>query len=267
MIYLGTSGFSYADWKGHFYPNNISAKEMLAFYSLHFTACEINSTYYQPFPYKISQSMVNKSRQRVNFVVKLHKNMTHARSATTHEFALFFEGLKPFLESGVLGGLLAQFPNSFDNRLEHRGYLADLKAHCMKLDEETPVFVEFRHPSWQQPSIPALLGKWRLDYVNVDEPALKNLMEPSAQVTNKTGYVRFHGRNREAWFKRGLQPWERYDYLYSEAELREWVPRIQSMENKSERVFAFFNNHWQSKAATNSLQMASLLNAPGMGKD
>ncbi len=79
-----------------------------------------------------------------------------------------------------------------------------------------------------------------------------------AVVTSEIGYVRFHGRNREKWWKHD-DPAERYDYLYSEDELREWLPKIRALEQRSQKVYVFTNNHRNGKAVQNAKQLSLML--------
>jgi uncharacterized protein YecE (DUF72 family) len=92
----------------------------------------------------------------------------------------------------------------------------------------------------------------------VDEPHLKGLMLALGITTSKIGYVRFHGRNLDKWWKHE-NAYERYDYLYSEAELREWIDRIQVIAEKSEKTFVMSNNHYQGQSVTNAKMMERLL--------
>ncbi len=259
MIFIGTSGFSYADWRGGFYPADLAAGEMLAYYAQVFSACEMNATYYRIPTARSTQAMVRKSGGRVQFVVKAHHSMTHDRNAGPAEYAALREATKPFADAQRLGGILAQFPYAFVNTLDNRGYLLDLKNN---LPGGTPVLVEFRHRSWMQAEVFDFLRDASLNYVIVDEPALKGLMPVKVAATGEVGYFRFHGRNREKWFKRDAQPWERYDYLYSLQELQSWVEPIRSLADTVTTTFVFFNNHWQSQAVTNARQMADLLGIP-----
>jgi uncharacterized protein YecE (DUF72 family) len=259
-IFVGTSGFSYADWKGPFYPATLRTGDMLAYYSRVFTACELNASYYHIPTAATTAALLRKSEGRVRFVVKAHGSMTHQRSATEADYRQFRESLRPLQTAGLLGAVLAQFPYSFPNHLDHRGYVADLRA---RLPEGVELVVEFRHQSWNHPEVVDWLAGLRIGIVNVDEPALKGLLPPASHVTSPVGYVRFHGRNREKWFAKQAQPWERYDYLYSEAELREWVPRIQTIARAVDQTYVFFNNHWQSQAVTNARQLTALLGPAG----
>ena len=78
------------------------------------------------------------------------------------------------------------------------------------------------------------------------------------RVTASPAYLRFHGRNREKWWIHA-EAWERYDYLYTEAELSEWLPRIRSLAAGAETCFVFFNNHARGQAVANAAMLASLL--------
>ena len=101
------------------------------------------------------------------------------------------------------------------------------------------------------------------------EPA-KNLVPTVPAVTSNTAYVRFHGRNLATWNKRGGSAAERFDYLYSDEELEEWVPTLKELAGQSEQAFALFNNNATaadpenplgrvSQAATNARQLRRLL--------
>jgi uncharacterized protein YecE (DUF72 family) len=80
------------------------------------------------------------------------------------------------------------------------------------------------------------------------------------KVTGGRGYVRFHGRNTKAWFNQKEDfPGARYDYLYNEDELREWVTRIKILSGEADKVFVFNNNHYRGQAAVNSLELKRLL--------
>jgi uncharacterized protein YecE (DUF72 family) len=76
-------------------------------------------------------------------------------------------------------------------------------------------------------------------------------------VTNGTGYVRLHGRNRDSWW--GKSGKDRYDYLYSKEEMQEWVQKIRAMLGSTDRTFVFFNNCYAGQAADNARVMQELL--------
>ena len=87
-----------------------------------------------------------------------------------------------------------------------------------------------------------------MTYVTVDAPQTggKNVLPTVAAVTGPTAYVRFHGRNAETWNKRTGSAAERFDYLYSEDELREWVPQLRELAGQAQTVYAMFNNNGRS---------------------
>ena len=70
-------------------------------------------------------------------------------------------------------------------------------------------------------------------------------------------YVRFHGRNKKNWY--GTDSRSRYDYLYSENELVEWVPKIKELAERTKKIFIFFNNHAKAQAITNAKMLISLI--------
>jgi uncharacterized protein YecE (DUF72 family) len=254
MILVGTSGFSYADWVGPFYPPGLSRNEFVAYYGRHFRACELNFSYYRMPTAPALERMAEKSANAVIFVVKANQAMTHVRKDNDRVFVDFREALKPLRERQVLGGVLAQFPFSFQRTAANIAYVQRLKDWL----GDVPVIVEFRHTAWIKQATFSLLKDLGLGFCCVDEPPLKGLLPPLAVATSANGYVRFHGRNREKWWRHD-DPAERYDYLYPEEELRAWVPRIKTLERQCERVFVFMNNHRHGQAVVNATQIAALL--------
>jgi len=103
----------------------------------------------------------------------------------------------------------------------------------------------------------AELEQRNIGIVNTDSPELDKLPEPSSLATSDRGYVRFHGRNRENWWSGDNV--SRYDYLYSDEELKEWAARIEKVLAKVKVLFLAFNNHHKGQAVVNAFQLASLL--------
>ncbi len=254
MVLVGTSGFSYRDWKGPVYPKGLRESEMLAFYSERFRALELNFSYYALPKAATSRSLLERSAGRVEFVVKAHRSMTHTRDAAGADYEAFLRGVEPLAEAGRLGGCLLQFPHAFRRSRPNARYLLEV---CRKL-APLELVVEFRNASWAATETYDFLRSHGLGYCSVDEPRLEGLMPAEAVVTSPVGYVRFHGRNREKWW-RHKEAYERYDYLYSEEELTEWVPKLRRMEAEAERVYAFFNNHYAGQAVANARMLEALL--------
>jgi len=254
-ILIGTSGFSYEDWRGYFYPADLPKREMLAYYAEHFPTVEVNATYYSmPGPATFAQ-MARKVPSGFQFVVKANKEMTHAEEFLPEPFVAFRAAMEPLVERGMLGCVLAQFPWSFKATPPNRTVLEQFRAALPDL----PVVVEFRNSGWVSEETFALLRGLEMGFCCVDEPRLKGLMPPVVRATSPIGYVRFHGRNAAKWWQHE-QAYERYDYLYSEDELAEWVPRIEELAGETERTYLFFNNHYEGKAGQNAQMLARLLN-------
>jgi uncharacterized protein YecE (DUF72 family) len=254
-ILIGTSGFSYEDWRGYFYPKELPKKEMLNYYAEHFPTVEVNATYYSlPHPATFYQ-MARKVPQGFEFVVKAHKDMTHTEEFLPESFQQFRSALEPLQEMRMLGCVLAQYPWSFKATAENRSALERLRSELPGV----PVVVEFRNSGWVSEETFALLRDLGFGFCCVDEPRLKGLMPRIVKATAPIGYVRFHGRNAAKWWQHE-HAYERYDYLYSEEELAEWVPRIQDLAEETEKTYLFFNNHYEGKAGQNAQMMAQLLN-------
>jgi uncharacterized protein YecE (DUF72 family) len=273
MIFVGTSGYSFRDWVGPFYPNGTKSQDMLARYARVFPAVEINATYYRLPPARTFQGMVQNSPLGFRFVVKLSGSLTHgdALSAASSLGAgrspalpasgidieggcrKFLEAIAPLEDAGRLDGILAQFPYRFREGAAGRERLAELRHHL----GPRPLFVEFRHQSWARESTYQLLESLDAGLCIVDEPSLPGLFPPVVRQTSDVAYFRFHGRNAERWWDGDNST--RYDYLYDEEELREWSARIHDTAARTRQTFVFFNNCHGGSAPRNAEQMQAIL--------
>lgn len=254
MIRIGTSGYSYDDWIGPFYPPGIAKGEMLPFYAREFDTTEVNSTYYRLPTAGMLAAMARKVPDGFLFTIKASQELTHGREEPQEAFRQFREALRPLQEAGKFGCVLAQFPWSFRPGEENRAYIALLREQL----PDVPVVVEFRNAGWITEDTFELLRQLQLGYCCVDEPRLKGLIPPIAKATAPVAYVRFHGRNAAKWWQHE-EAWERYDYTYSDEELREWLPKIRELERAAETVFVLTNNHWQGQAVATARQLRLLL--------
>lgn len=167
--------------------------------------------------------------------------------------AEFVRGIDPIVEASKLAVILLQFPFSFHYNRDNREYLNKLCAQFGEL----PLAVEFRNRYWQRPSVYEGLRERNITYVNVDEPQLSGLPLAQNIVTSGIGYVRFHGRNSDNWWTGDNV--SRYDYLYSDSELGEWVPRIEAMAAQTSLVLVVFNNHSKGQAVENARKLKQKL--------
>ena len=243
MLYFGTSGFSYGDWVGNFYPRGIPRRDWLSYYAREFNALELNSTYYAIPKLSVLEAMVAKTGEGFLFSVKANQDMTHQRQQDKKVFLAFVNMLRPFIDAGKLGCVLAQFPYSFGFNRQNCDYLALFREWLKDL----PVVVEFRNAQWLKPEVLDWLRNNNIGFCCVDEPQLPNLLPPVAEVTSDIGYVRFHGRNEAKWWQHE-HAYERYDYTYSVEEMKEWLPRINKLKGLAEKTFIFANNHWRGQA-------------------
>ncbi|MEB3101415.1 DUF72 domain-containing protein [Ferviditalea candida] len=254
MLLIGTAGYSYEDWRGIFYPEKLNKKELLQYYAREFPFTEINTTYYRMPAASMLQKWHEQTPEHFQFVIKANKGMTHEREQNEPLFSEFREALKPLIEADKLGCVLAQFPTSFRNKDKNRDYLKQFKEWLGNI----PVAVEFRHEEWIEEGVFRLLEEEEIGYVCVDEPQFKTLVPPVIRATSQIGYIRFHGRNYKKWWHH-QESHERYDYLYTEEQLKEWVPKILKLAERTEKTFISMNNHYRAQAAINGRMLKELL--------
>lgn len=258
-LFIGPSGWSYPDWSGIVYPAGAGPGfDALGYLSRYFNAVEVNSSFYRPPTARMSESWLRRVETvpEFLFVFKLYRRFTHERDEYPRaDVAAFKLGIAPIAKAGRLGCVLMQFPWSFRCTAASVQWLARLAGEF----GEYPLAAEVRHASWDRPDVRRALRDMRINYCNIDQPPLHQCLPPSSHATGPIGYVRFHGRRTETWFLANAETHERYDYLYSPTELREWVPRIQDLAGRTERLFVFMNNCSHGKSVANGLQLRSLL--------
>ncbi len=255
MIRIGTSGYSYADWVGPFYPEGTPRREFLSYYARHFDCVEVNYTFYRMPSARTLAAMSAKTGPDFRFVVKANRQMTHEREkAEAAVFEAFITALRPLREQGKFGCVLAQFPRSFGLTQQNVDYLKRL----YRLMHDVPVVIEFRNREWIRDDMFAFLREAGLGFCCVDQPQFDSLVPPIAEATSTIGYVRFHGRNYAKWWDHE-HAWERYDYFYSHEELAEWVPKVRMIAEQTEETYVFFNNHYRAQGIQNAIQFAEML--------
>ncbi|MCR4427404.1 MAG: DUF72 domain-containing protein [Firmicutes bacterium] len=241
-----------------FYPEGITDREMLAFYANRFPLVELDFSYYQMPGIRTMEGLERKTPEGFTFCVKAHKSMTHQvpedGAELTLVFARFREAVAPMTDAGKLGCVLLQFPWGFRRNRTNEDYLVRLRDLMAGL----PAVIEFRNVEWVSEDTFGLLRREGFGFCCVDEPRLRGLFPPLAVRTSEIAYVRFHGRNARSWWNH-KEAWERYNYMYSENELSEWVPKIRQLDTKESRTFVLFNNCHAGQAATNAEMMQSLL--------
>ena len=227
QLYIGPAGWDYADWRGVVYPPGIKGTDRLTFLAGLFGAVEINVTFYRPLAPDYARRWLAAVADfpDFRFTAKVWQVFTHERRLPEAELTQFREGLAPLLDGGKLGVVLAQFPYSFHNTEDHRRYLLELKAAL----PDFPLAVEVRHRSWQQRAVRDFLQAVGLDFCNIDQPQVSYPLGATRWVTGTRGYLRCHGRHKEAWFEFGDDRQARYDYLYSPEELEDLAARTREL--------------------------------------
>ena len=275
MIRIGVAGWDYPDWEGIVYPAPAPRGfDRLAYLAAYVDALELNVTFYRQPDAPAARSWARRvaDRSGFRFTAKLYRALTHPerpRSRGSHdpsdqapdpalladEAARYQEGIAPLVESGRLGAVLAQFPQSFHDRETARRHIEVLTDLLRGL----PIVVELRHRSWDHEDALRFLHGLGVGFCNIDQPAIGSALRPTGHVTSKVAYVRLHGRNAENWFREGAPTFARYDYLYTAEELRPWAERVERLSERAEEVFVIANNHYRGKGPANALMLKSML--------
>ncbi len=231
-ILVGTSGYGYKEWKGIFYPEKITPKEMLGFYAEHLSTVEINNTFYHMPTAPVLASWAAQVPEDFVFAFKAPQIITHLKRLrdVAGETEYLFKTLSTLDKK--LGPVLFQFPPNFRaNRMVLEDFLAlipsDIASAC-----------EFRHPSWLEAEIPNLLRDKgvSLCVADTDEHPLDAIIS-----TAPWGYLRLRRTD------------------YTEADLLQWLERI--LAQQWERAFVFFKHEEQAKGpemARRFLELADL---------
>lgn len=267
-VLVGTSGWSYDDWDGTVYPKGLAPGDRLAFVAERFPTVEVDSTFYRdPVP-AVVKGWAFKTKRLPAFELsaKLPQTLTHDAlvNGTPEQCARMADAwralvAKPLDEAGRLGAILAQLSPAVTHAREMQARLDAVLAALAPL----PVAVEFRNRTWHDDEghlkrdALALLDARGACSVAVDGPSFPVILEGEAP----HAYVRFHGRNRENWFRRDATRDERYDWDYSPAELEPWQARVAQLAREKRVVRVYFNNHVRGKAFRNAEEFESMLEA------
>ncbi|MDG7009060.1 MAG: DUF72 domain-containing protein [Nitrososphaerota archaeon] len=243
-LFIGTSGWSYNEWAGVFYPDSKTNK--LSFYSKVYGTAEVDSSFYA-FPSKgLVLGWARYTPEDFVFSVKLPQLLTHEKKldlskGVEADLVRFLGLLRPLIAAGKLGPVLIQLPPSYSFQPDFE----KLKAFLEMSPEDVKFAVEFRHPSWLREETWSLLRSKNVANVVVDEP----LLPPDTVVTADFAFIRWHGR--------GSRPW--YNYRYSDRELDTWVPKVKEVTSRVKQTYGYFNNHFRGFAVENSLKMMEKL--------
>lgn len=283
---VGTSGWSYpggrGTWNGVFYPPKDQRPrgfDELEFYARWFDVVEVNSTFYGQPRAKTTAAWADRTPAGFEFAIKLFQKFTHpamfleavaaaAPGAGSAALAAagdlrqsdvdeFKAGIEPLALAGKLGPLLVQFPPSFTANGEGVDYLGWL----LRTFADHTLAVELRHKSWsdQGADTSDLLSAYDAAWVLIDEPKFRfsirqNWAAPVGSTPGRVAYARFHGRNAAEWWTHKAAE-DRYNYLYSAAELAPLADAVSSLTRQAKKVYLFFNNHFSAQGVANAVQL------------
>jgi uncharacterized protein YecE (DUF72 family) len=302
-VRIGTCSWADQSLSKHWYPRGVASGERLPYYAERFDTVEVDSTYYRPPVEEMVERWAERTPEGFVMHVKAFGLMTRhpvkadalppdlreeapvddrgrvdrpPRELRAEVFARFHAALEPLRAAGKLGGILLQFPSYVVYKPISLEYL-EWAQEQLRGDE---ALVEFRHHSWLDEENRAetlrFLEERGMTHVVTDSPRIegaKNMVPTVPAVTSQTAYVRLHGRNASTWNKRGGSAAERFDYLYSEDELGEWVEPLRELAGQAEQAFILFNNNGRSadgtggyvaQAPTNAVMLRRLLDHAGV---
>ena len=285
---------------GVFYPDRVTTPEArLRYYASRFPLVEVDSTYYAIPARRTAELWVNRTPEDFVFDVKAHALMTGQPSEVNRlpkelreslpaalsrkqrvysadlpdeirdeVWRSFLQALQPLLEAGKLGAILMQYPKWIVPSRANAAMIEDAKRRL----DGWPVAIELRHKLWFENRLRertlALLRRNQLAYVAVDSPpGFDSSVPPVPETTSpKLAIVRFHGRNTDTWEAKVQQVSQRFRYLYDARQLKEWVPGIRAIAERSEDVHLVFNNCYGNYATTNAMEMAGMILEAGIAR-
>jgi uncharacterized protein YecE (DUF72 family) len=287
-VRIGTCSWADEALTKHWYPKQVPAKERLPYYAERFSTVEVDSTYYRVPERSMVQGWADRTPEDFVMHVKAFGLMTRhpvrleqlppdlregmpvdergrvdrpPRELRAEVFRQFLGALEPLREAGKLGGILFQLPPYIVWKKSSLDYLEWARDQL----GSDAMLVEPRHRSWFEEDVRSdllrFLEEHGMAWVVVDAPKVdaKNVPDTLVAVTSPMAYVRFHGRNAETWNVRGGSAAERFDHLYDEDELREWVPALGELSEQAEEAYAFFNNNNQTNGVAQAPAGAMLL--------
>jgi uncharacterized protein YecE (DUF72 family) len=250
-IWIGTSGYSYPDWVGDFYPAGTRSNKMLAYYCRFFPLVELNFTFYRPPTREMLARLGDNAPSGFQFLVKLPRSLSHEQSRK--DLPAFRLAIKELQQRKQLMGLLCQLPQSTHFERKTQNWLETLGS---ELADFRPT-IEFRHRSWWRDDLADWMATHHLDLVAVDVPDLPRLFPRGWVQSSRRAYIRLHSRNAENWY--GADK-ERYNYSYNDEELLEWVESLTTAaRERTEEALFLFNNCYRGQAIRNANRMRELI--------
>jgi uncharacterized protein YecE (DUF72 family) len=267
-VRLGTCSFADEGLLKAWYPRGVStSRARLRYYAERFDTTEVDSPYYHLPDPGVTRNWAQRTPPEFTFHVKAHKTMTfHEGEPSDEAFAEFRASLRPLELSGKLRSVLLQY---HPRLTKSAAAMAELERAPERVAPLVPL-VEFRHRSWMEPDeradTLAFLERTGLAYVSLDTPMTRasNVVARHAVATHAVAYVRFHGRNEKTWNIKAERSSERFNWMYSQDELAEWVPKLERLAGEADEVYAMFNNNRDDFAPRSAMLLRGLLEEAGI---
>lgn len=258
-IRIGTCAWSYDDWRGAFYPADLPQANWLEFYARHFSAVEVDSTFYSAPSEETVLRWVELTPASFRFVCKLPREITHVCKLhdCSEQLNGFLRAIEPLSAKSHV--VLIQLPPSFtpkDGKIALRNFLK-------QLPRDFRYAIEFRNPGWHRPQFINQLEKFRIAWVWADTSPLdeRNLAPfEFLPLTADFIYLRLLGDYATKYDRDGLFV-HRYDKLLwkREAALESWSLKIQRHLDEVRSVWAFTSNHFEGFAPETGQRLAQRL--------
>jgi uncharacterized protein YecE (DUF72 family) len=267
-VRIGICSFADEGLVKHWYPRGVSTSAArLRYYGERFDTVEVDSPYYHLPDPAVTGRWAQRTPPELVFHVKAHKTMTfHDGEPSDEEFARFRASVEPLELSGKLRSVLLQYHPRLTKSDAAKAELERVPGRIAPL---VPL-IEFRHRSWMEPDEREdtldFLRETGLAYVSVDTPMTRasNVVARHAVATHAVAYVRFHGRNEKTWNIKAEKSSQRFDWMYSAEELAEWVPKLGSLSEEADEVYAMFNNNRDDFAPRSAVILRGLLDEAGI---
>jgi uncharacterized protein YecE (DUF72 family) len=281
-FYIGTSGYYFDDWIGVFNPPKPNRRQQaediaprddfdrLRFYQKYFRFVEINASFYMEPVRQTYLDIERRSLVNAMFAVKAHQSVSHTKewdvTKSREMMERHVEAVSPLIETGRFYSFLIQLEDHNDHSLKKLDYLLNVCEPC--LNKKIDVHIEFRHRTWHREAVLQKLKDFGIGICNADIPPFPHVFPLKAYATSPKGYVRYSGKNQENWYpktkaktttERLAQRNSRYDYCYSDDEIRKNTTDQLKLGQKTNIVAVAYNNHYKGGAVVNAMTNIKML--------
>ena len=243
-VRLGTSSFTATGWLGSFYPSGLKTKDYLSYYSQHFDAVEVDSTFYGTPSEETLRRWVEQTPPNFKFAAKAPQLITHTKCMLNcrEELLAFIKAMDNL--GGKLGPLLFQFPYFGTQGVAYEDFLDRLEKFIRELPEGYQFAFEIRNKNWIEGRVLELLKEREIALALIAHPWMWSPSELFARVDPMAApftYVRLLGDRYEV--EQITKRWDKV-IIDRETELMEWAQQCLRIQRKGKTIYVFANNHY-----------------------